>query len=94
MNTFGSSIFLQTILSILGKKYQHFVKFQNLIDFAYIQLTTNKPVWPLFNSDEDPEPDFDNPEKQCIKRFLDGSLTEEIWVSVKSSCIILFCCYF
>ena len=56
------------------------MKFQNLIDYAYIQLTTNKSVWPLFNSDEDPDPDFDNPERQCIKRFFEAP--EEIWVSV------------
>ena len=70
--------FLINILTILGKRYQHFVKFQNLIDYAYIQLTTNKTVWPLYNTNENPEPDFTNPPKQCLERF--QSLPDEIWV--------------
>ena len=80
-NTFYFSILLQITLTILGKKYQHFVKLQNLIDYAYIQLTTDTPVWPLFNTNENPEPDFDHPEEQCLKRFGSLTETEEIWVS-------------
>ena len=70
-----------SIYDLLGKRYKHFAKFQNLIDMAYIQLTTAKPVWPLYNVTEDPEKDHDftTPTKQCSKRF-QTARGKDIWV--------------
>ena len=56
------------------------MKFQNLIDLAYMQLTTNKKVWPLFNTYENPELNVDNPAETCRSRLTDGSLQDEVWV--------------
>ena len=78
--------YLRLILSIynlLGRRYKHFAKFQNLIDLAYIQLTTDQPVWPLYKIDENPEKDhnFTNSTEQCLKRFPEAlSLEKDIWV--------------
>ena len=69
------------IYDLPGKRYKHFAKFQNLIDMAYIQLTTDQPVWPLYNITETPEEDHDftDPTKQCFKR-IPSALGKNIWV--------------
>ena len=64
-----------------GEKYRHFVKLQNLIDLSYIQLTTNASIWPLFNLNENPNFIQNDPMKTCMRRFADGSLTDDVWVS-------------
>ena len=70
-----------SIYDLPGKRYKHFAKFQNLIDMAYIQLTTNHSVWPLYTIEENPEEnhDFTNPIEQCSKRFRSAP-GKDIWV--------------
>ena len=47
---------------------------------AYIQLTTDKPVWPLYTIEEDPKKDHDftDPTGQCTKRI--ETIGKDIWV--------------
>ena len=69
---------------LLGRRYKHFAKLQNLIDLAYIQLTNknNESVWPLYKTTETPQNDanFDKPTAQCLKR-IPSMNDEDVWVS-------------
>lgn len=56
----------------------HFIKFQNLIDLAYIQLATNQTVWPMLKEDESVSRNL-TPEQQCFEHLLQAP--EEIWVN-------------
>ena len=51
---------------------------------AYIQLTTDKPVWPLYTIEDDPKKDhnFTNATEQCFKRLPSalGKDIKDIWV--------------
>ena len=75
---------------IVGEKYRHFVKLQNLIDLSYIQLTTNASIWPLFNLTENPTFIENDPIKTCMNRVMDGSLTDDVWVSTLQYGIVNF----
>ena len=69
----------------LGTKYKHFAKFQNLIDLAYVQLTTNQTIWPLFTTEENPEknPNFNDPQGMCRENVLRKTITGDVWVRKK-----------
>ena len=73
-------------LLIVGTRYQHFVKFQNLIDLAYIQLTTNKSIWPMFNWNEIPSY-FNDSRLQCLSRL--EQLPEQVWVGINAVILII-----
>ena len=81
LNVYAQIVTLMPLNYFAGEKYRHFVKLQNLIDLSYIQLTTNASIWPLFNLNENPIFIQNDPMKTCMRRFADGSLTDDVWVS-------------
>ena len=64
----------------------HFIKFQNLIDLAYIQLATNQTVWPMIEADESVSRKLP-PGQQCLGHLLNAP--EEIWVSLNNEISLL-----
>ena len=64
--------------NLIGSKYKHFVKFQNLIDLSYIQLTTNQSIWPLLTPDKIQQDGTSQGE--CYDKYEQMAAEKDIWV--------------
>ena len=64
--------------NFIGSKYKHFVKFQNLIDLSYIQLTTNQSIWPLLTRDKLQQ--GGTSQGECYDKYEHIAAETDVWV--------------